>query len=193
MSAALPLVPLVRHKFSVEDYHRMGDAGVFAPGCRVELLHGEIINMTPIGSLHLRAVNSLSMFFAQGVGARLIVSTQNPISLPPDNEPQPDIVILQARADGYGESLPAADDVLLLIEVADSSVDSDRQVKVPLYASHGIPEVWLFDLKARRLEIYTKPKGRSYANQRQLGSRDSVKPTLFEVPDLHLGQIWPAS
>jgi Uma2 family endonuclease len=168
------VLQLPHYKFSVEDYHRMGDAGVFAPDCRVELIEGEVIRMAPIGSAHMSVVNTLSMFYAQAVGGGVIVSTQNPISLFPDSEPQPDVTILKQRADHYRGSLPSAADVLLLIEVADTTADDDRQAKVPLYAHHGIAEVWLFDLKARRLEVYTEPKGPSFASQRQFGPLDSV-------------------
>jgi len=185
-------MPLARHKLSVEDYHRMGEAGIFAPDSRVELIEGEVIDMAPIGSPHASIVSLLTMFFAREVGKAGIVFTQNPIRLPPDSEPQPDLAILKPRADHYRKSLPLASDVLLLIEVSDTTAALDRQVKVPLYARHGIPEVWLIDLQAERLEVYSVPQGRSYGGLRRLGRQDSVTPGLFQVPALRLEEIWPA-
>lgn len=188
MSAVLPLA---RHKLSVEDYHRMGEAGILGPDSRVELIEGELIDMAPIGSLHMSAVNTLSTFFVRGIGNAGIVSTQNSIRLSSDSEPQPDIAILRPRHDQYRAALPAAADVLLLIEVADTSAAYDGLVKLPLYASHGIPEVWLFDLKAGRLEVHSAPRAASYGNVRRFGRQDSVTPGLIQVPPLPLKEIWP--
>lgn len=184
-------MPLARHKLSVEDYHRMGEAGIFAPDSRVELIEGEVIDMAPIGSLHISVVNTLSMFFSRGIGDAGIVSTQNSISLLPHSEPQPDIAILKPRADRYRKSLPSASDVLLLIEVCDTTADYDRRIKLPLYADHGIPEVWLVDLKAEWLEVHSGPKGKTFGNVRRLGKHDSVTPESLQVPTLYLGEIWP--
>jgi Uma2 family endonuclease len=190
MSATMPLA---RHKLSVDDYHRMGEAGIFAPDSRVELIEGEIIDMAPIGSPHASVVSLLTTFFVRSLGQAGIVFTQNPIRLLPDSEPQPDITILRPRADHYRKALPVASDVLLLIEVSDTTVALDRQVKVPLYARHGIPEMWLVDLQAERLEVYSAPQGRSYSSLQRLGRQDSVTPGLVQVPTLDLGEIWPAS
>jgi Uma2 family endonuclease len=112
MSTPLTLSP---HKLSVEDYHQMGRAGILGEDSRVELIEGELIDMAPIGSLHVSVVSTLSMFFARQVGELAIVSTQNPVSLPPDSEPQPDIVLLRPRPDRYRSALPTAADVMLLI------------------------------------------------------------------------------
>ena len=124
-----------RHKLSVEDYHKLGDAGVLTEDSRVELVDGELIDMAPIGSLHASVVSTLSMFFARHVGDRAIVSTQNPVILPPDSEPQPDIALLKPSADRYRNALPTASDVLLIIEVADTTLDYDRTIKLPRYAA----------------------------------------------------------
>jgi Uma2 family endonuclease len=190
MSAVLPLK---RHKLSVEDYHRMGRAGVFAPGERVELIEGEVIDMAPINSAHAGVVSLLTTFFVRSLGEAGIVFTQNPIRLLPDSEPQPDISILKPRADYYRKSLPGASDVLLLIEVADTSTAYDRRIKLPLYASCSIPEYWLVDLKAERLEVHSSPKGKSFGSLRRLGKLDIATPALLPAISLHLKEIWPAA
>lgn len=190
MSAVLPLK---RHKLSVEDYHRMGDAGVLAPGARVELIDGEVIDMAPIKSQHASVVGVLSSFFFRNIGEAGTVFCQSPICLPPDSEPQPDIVVLKYRADYYRNYLPNASEVLLLIEVSDTTAAYDRRIKLPLYARHGIREVWIFDLKAERLEIHSDPKGKSYGSLERLGKRDKVSPRLIPGLILDLREIWVAS
>lgn len=185
------VLPLARHKLSVEDYHRMGEAGILGPDSRVELIEGELIDMAPIGSLHMSVVNTLSTFFVRGIADSAIVSTQNSVRLSSDSEPQPDIAVLKPRLDRYRSALPTAVDVLLLIEVADTSAAYDRPVKLPLYANHGIPEVWLFDLKAGRLEVHTEPKGNSYGKVQRFGKQDSVTPGLVQIVALSLKEIWP--
>jgi Uma2 family endonuclease len=184
------VLPLTRHKVSVEDYHRMGDAGVFAPDSRVELILGEMFDMARIDSVHASVVSRLSMFFSRSVGTAAWVSTQNPIRLLPDSEPQPDVAVLKPRADYYRNMLPVAADVLLLIEVADSSLEYDREVKLSLYASHGIPEVWLVDLRNQRVEVYTGPHGSDYANRRRLHRGEALIPQLVAVPPFDLSEIF---
>src|SRR5687767_3229793 len=112
---------LTRHKLSIHDYHQMGKAGILGENNRVELIDGELIDMAPIGSLHASVVSTLSMWFARNVGELAIVSTQNPIGLPPDNELQPDIALLRPRPDRYRDALPTAAEVMLLIEVSDKT------------------------------------------------------------------------
>jgi Uma2 family endonuclease len=189
MGAALPSQ---RHKISVEAYHQMGKAGILAENDRVELIDGDLINMAPIGSLHASVVNTLTEFFVRQAGAAGIVSVQNSVSLHPDSEPQPDVMVLKNRADRYRDALPTAEDVLLLIEVADTTADYDRAVKVPLYARHGIGEVWLADLGARQLEIYREPHPAGYRTLLRRGAEDRVAPNLLPSAALPLSEIWPA-
>jgi Uma2 family endonuclease len=186
------VLQLARHKLSVDDYHRMGEAGIFAAGERVELIEGEVIDMAPIGSLHVSVVNTLNSFFVRALDDSGIVSIQNSVRLSRESEPQPDVVILKPRADRYRSALPAAADVLLLVEVADSSAAYDGRIKLPLYARHGIAEVWLFDLSAEALDVYTSPNSGAYAERRRLGKQDSVTPSLVHIPALALKEIWPA-
>ena len=154
---ALPHSGPQKHRLTVEEYHRIGEAGIFHEDMRIELIEGELIDMAPIGSLHVATVNDLVAQFSLAIAGVAIISVQNPILLAPSTEPQPDITLLRCRQDSYRSALPGAADILLLIEVTDSSASYDRQVKIPLYARHGIPEVWLVDLQQKRLETYRHP------------------------------------
>ena len=152
-------VNLVKHhNFTVSEFERMGETGVFAPEARVELIEGEIIEMSPTGSRHAACVNLLSRILNQQVSADAIVSTQNPIRLSDLSEPQPDVAILKFRDDYYREAHPGPEDVLLVIEVAETTVHYDRHTKMPLYARAGIPEALLFNLPDDRLEYFTQPE-----------------------------------
>jgi Uma2 family endonuclease len=182
---------LSRHKLSVEDYHQMGRAGILGEDSRVELIEGELIDMAPIGSLHASVVSTLSMFFARQVGELAIVSTQNPVSLPPDSEPQPDILLLKPRPDRYRNALPTAADVMLLIEVADTTFKYDREIKLPAYARHGIAEVWLIDLKGGTLEIYREPGSKGYRKLLRPDRSETIAPALISEARLPLTEIWP--
>ena len=153
---------LTRHRLSVADYYRMGEAGIFAPNARVELIEGEVIDMAPIGTRHGAAVKRLVALLTSALGARVIVAVQDPLRLSDLSEPEPDLMLLKPRDDFYAEAHPTAADVLLLIEVADTSARYDREIKLPLYARHGVPEVWIVDLEARLLRLYREPGGDAY-------------------------------
>jgi Uma2 family endonuclease len=151
-----------RFPITVEVYHFMAERGAFAPDERVELLDGEIREMSPIGSLHARCVNLLTEFLHRTFAGRYIVSAQNPIILDDLSEPQPDIALLERREDFYKSELPSARDVALVFEVADSSVTFDRYRKLPKYAEAGIPEAWLVDLESEHIEVHFQPKEDTY-------------------------------
>ena len=153
---------LPRHRLTVEDYHRMGEVGLLAPDVRTELINGEIIDMTPPGSRHSAIVTYLTHALTAAVGNAALVSVQSPLRLNRMNEPQPDLQLLRRRDDFYVKALPAGPDVLLAIEVADSSLRYDRQIKLPLYATHGIEEFWLVDLNAKELIRCRKPRNGRY-------------------------------
>ncbi len=155
---------LTRHRLTVADYYRMGEAGVFAPDARVELIEGEVIDMAPIGTRHASAVSRLTRAATAAVGTTAIVSVQNPLRLNDLSEPEPDLMLLEPRADFYGSAHPTAADVLLLIEVADTNARYDREIKLPLYARHGIPEVWIVDLDARLVRFFRAPAGDVFAD-----------------------------
>jgi Uma2 family endonuclease len=156
--------PEMKHRITVEAYHRMGEAGVLAPDARTELIEGEILDMAPIGSRHASVVNWLNRAFMSAVGERAIVQVQGPVRLGDLSEPEPDLALLKPRADYYRDALPGAADVLLIVEVADSTQRLDRRVKVPLYARHGIPEVWVIDLENALVHFHRRPGGGAYAD-----------------------------
>jgi Uma2 family endonuclease len=137
---------VLRRRFTVEQYHRMAEAGIFADGDRVELIEGEIIEMIPIGSRHAAWVDRLNDLLTSAIERRAIVRVQSPIWLGSHSEPQPDLAVLRRRADFYLDAHPQPGDVHLVIEVADTSADFDRTVKIPLYGRMGIPEAWLVDI-----------------------------------------------
>jgi Uma2 family endonuclease len=146
-----------RHSLTVEDYYRMAEVGILGPDDRVELIEGEIIDMPPPGELHAGTVSQLDHLLQRAVGDRAIVFVQNPAVLGRYSAPQPDIALLRSRADFYKSALPRSGDILLVIEVADTSLRYDRDVKVGLYARHTIPELWLVDVRGKRLTRYRDP------------------------------------
>ncbi|MCH8937662.1 MAG: Uma2 family endonuclease [Gemmatimonadetes bacterium] len=176
--------PLRTHNFTVDEYHRMGEAGVFHEDDRVELLDGQIVEMTPIGGLHVACVIRLTDLLSPVMGSGAVVSVQNPLVLADRSVPQSDIALLRRRADPSGAWLPSHADCLLVIEVADTSVEHDRDVKIPLYARAGIPEVWLVDLSASRIEVYRNPAGGSYAEVTSVSGGETLTPLL--LPDARL-------
>ncbi|MDQ6838884.1 MAG: Uma2 family endonuclease [Actinomycetota bacterium] len=159
------------YAFSVEEWHRMGDAGLFDEDARVELLDGEVVRMAPIGKLHLACVNRLNRLMVGAVGERAIVSVQNPVRLDDHSEPQPDLTLLHPRADDYAGATPGASDVFLIVEVADSSLAWDRDEKAPRYAAAGVPLCWVVDLIAGEVLVLsgTAPGGYRDAHRAQRG------------------------
>jgi Uma2 family endonuclease len=151
---------VTRRRFTVHEYHRMGEAGILHEDDRVELIEGEIVEMAAIGTRHFSCVNGLTRLLVRGVGDAAIVSVQNPVRLDEHTEPQPDLAVLRAR--DYRRSLPGPEDVLLLIEVSDTTLPYDRGVKLPLYARAVIQEVWIVDLSGGLIERYTDPSGKDY-------------------------------
>lgn len=155
-----------RHAYSVDDYYRMTEAGILRPGDRVELIEGEIIDRVPIGSRHAAAVKRIAHILRQTVGERAYLSVQDPVRLGRYSEPQPDIALLLPRTDFYAAAHPGPADVLLIVEVADSTLRFDRDIKLPLYARHDIPEVWLVDIENAQFTIHTGPQADGYAQTR---------------------------
>ena len=145
------------HPFTVDDYHRMTEAGILSADERTELIEGVVVTMSPIGAPHFVAVLLLDQLLRNAVGTRAVVSVQGPIRLPPRSEPQPDLALLHPPTGRYRAVLPGPADVFLLVEVSDSTLARDRDVKAPLYAAHGIPEYWLVDLEARHVLVHRDP------------------------------------
>lgn len=158
----MSLPEISRYYFSVAEFERMGEAGVFTKDARLELIEGEIIEISPIGSRHAACVNFLSRFLNRTVGDIALVSTQNPIRLNDFSEPEPDLALLRLRDDFYRNAHPAPADVFLIIEVADTTLAYDRQVKAPLYAKAGVAEVWIINLTDEQIEVYAKPVDGTY-------------------------------
>jgi Uma2 family endonuclease len=140
----------------------MAEAGILTEDDRVELIRGEIVEMTPIGRRHAACVDRLNEMFILRLAQATIVRVQNPVELDDNSEPQPDLVLLRRRADFYEAGHPQAEDILLLVEVADTTVETDRDVKILLYANSGIAEVWLVDINAQCLEVYRQPSEKGY-------------------------------
>ena len=175
---------IVKYRFTVDDYHRMAQAGILSEDDRVELIEGEIVMMSPIGSRHAACVRRLLHLFVHGVGDKAIVAVQDPICLEEHSEPQPDISLLKPRKDLYAHKHPGPEDVLLLVEVAEMSAGYDREVKVPLYARYGIKEVWLIDLEAEAVEVCRGPSAAGYQERVIMKRGDALSPGAF--PDITL-------
>ncbi len=163
-------------RFTVDDFHRMAETGILTEDDRVELLDGQVLEMAPIGPAHAGCVNRLTRLFTRLTAGSATVSVQNPVVLSARSEPQPDLAILRYREDGYAEAHPSPGDVLLVVEVADSSSQSDRAVKVPLYAAAGIGEVWLVDLDRRKIEICRDPTREGYRDVCTVGTVQTITP-----------------
>jgi len=182
-------IEAARKVFTVEEYYRMAEAGILKPDDRVELIDGEIVEMSPIGVRHAGCVNWANQALIAAFGGRAVVSVQNPVQLSDITEPQPDLALLRPRPDAYRGKKVETADALLVLEVADTTLAYDRNIKVPRYAAAGVPEVWIEDLEHDRLLVYRDPSGNSYRTARILGRDDSVSvgafpDVVFKVSDL---------
>lgn len=177
-----------RRRFTVTDYYKMAEAGIMLPSDRVELIHGEILKMSPIRSPHAGMVNRLNELLMAVLLGKATITIQNPLRINTYSEPEPDIVVARYRADSYTENHPTPEDVLLVIEVADSSLHYDRQVKVPLYAQAGIPEYWIVNIPERQVEVFRNPLKGKYAEKETLAPGDIAvcKAIQFELQVKHL-------
>lgn len=178
------------HRFSVDEYHKMGEAGILCEDDRVELIEGELIDMPPIGSNHAGEVIRLIALLSAALAGRALVSSQNPIRLGQHSEPQPDITILRRRGDFYRTAHPQPDDVLLVIEIADTTVRYDREVKIPLYARYGIPEVWLIDLQTSSVEVYLQPSSDGYRHVFRPAKDERLALSLLPDVSLAIADLW---
>ena len=178
-----------RRPISVLDYHKMVEAGVFNENDRVELIEGELIQMAPIGGPHLQLINLLNRILVLQVGEDAVVSPQNAVALEPDSEPEPDFVVLRPEC-LYRAEVPTAKDVLLIIEVSHSTLAYDRDVKIPLYAKHGIPEVWIFEPATRSVSIYREPAANSYRRLLTPDRSETISPSLLPNVQLRLRDLW---
>ena len=175
-------VDVVRRRFTVDEYLHMAEAGILTKRDRVELLDGEIVEMTPIGRSHAISVAALNRALVTGVGSHAVIWPQLTIRLSTRSAPEPDLAVLRRRS--YREAYPTSDDVLLIVEVSDSTLRRDRELKLPLYAAAGIPEYWIVDVQNETVEVYKDPAGPTFASVRQCRSGESFSPSAF--PDLRI-------
>ena len=188
MTMGAPL-SIPRRAISVREYHKMIDAGVFRDDDQIELIEGELIQMSPISGPHMQLVNILTRILVQQVGEAGVVSPQNPIALAPDSEPEPDFVILRPEC-LHRTDVPTAQDVLLVVEVSHSSLAYDRDVKIPLYAKHGIPEVWIFETTSRSVSIYRDPMRSNYQRLLTPDRTETISPALLPNVQIRLRDVW---
>ncbi|MEB3179886.1 MAG: Uma2 family endonuclease [Nostocaceae cyanobacterium] len=183
-------VQLLRRKFTVEQYHKMVDSGILKEDDRVELIRGEIIEMSPIGTKHAACVNRLNNLLYRKLGDRIILGVQNPVILSDTSEPQPDVTLLKHRDDFYESAHPQPQDIYLLIEVADTTVKYDKEVKIPLYTEHGIMEVWLVDINEESVEVYREPATDGYQNVRKFVGGESLSIGVFSDVNISVKEIF---
>lgn len=176
-----------RHRITVHDYHRMGEIGVFAPDARVELIEGEIIDMAPIGKDHQSIVDQLTRALVLVVA---IVRVQGSIRLSQWSEPGPDVVLLNPRSDFYRGEFALGTDTLLAIEVSDTTLKYDRDIKVPLYARHGVPEAWVVDVNGNALLVYTDLRDGKYERHAVLERPATVPVTHIPGITLDVGALF---
>ena len=189
-STAEDLTPIRRHRYTVADYYRMGEVGILAPEARVELIDGEVIELPPIGAPHASVVTEIQHILEHAVGDAAIVRVQNPVHLGRHDEPQPDLALVSPPASKYRLRHPRPGDILLLIEVADTTLRFDRDVKLGRYARVGIPEVWLLDLKARMLHRSRAPGAKGYRESEHLGDLSALPVPGLEATRLDLSELW---
>lgn len=180
--AALPY-----HRWSLAEYHQMAQIGLLDETDRVELIEGELIDMAPIGSKHAFRVDSIARALQLAAGKAFLVRVQNPILLGEHSEPQPDIAVVKDK--NYSAAHPCAEDVLVIVEVSDTTLAYDRDVKLSLYARHGIPEVWLLDVNAGELTVYREPAEGQYRLIRKPTTAEVVSPTLVAGVAISLAQV----
>jgi Uma2 family endonuclease len=168
-----------QHRFNVKEYYRMAETGVFPPNARVELLDGRIIDMSPIGPFHGDVTTYLTEIFAAASKGRWRTRVQNPVRLDEHSEPQPDLVLAKPMADAYRRRHPGPEDVYLLIEVSDTTLEADQEEKLPAYGRAGVAEVWIVNLNELTVEIYREPTFTGYGSKTVLRAGDLAKPLAF--------------
>jgi len=169
------MIGVAKRLIDVEEYYKMAEAGILKPTDKVELINGEIVEMSPVGSKHASTVNRLVRILNEILKGEATISPQNPVRLGDSNEPEPDIAVLKYRSDDYSESHPSASDVFALIEVSDTTYDFDKEVKAALYAKNRISEYWIIDINRKRIEVYTLSDGEEYLKKNVWGATDKIK------------------
>ena len=178
---------VTRRLFTADEFHKMAEAGILHEDDRIELIEGELIEMAAIGTRHFTCVNMLNRLLVRSVGDEAIVSVQNPVRLSEKLEPQPDLVVL--KNNDYREALPGTEDVLLLIEVSDSTLRYDRETKLPLYAGSGVREAWIMDLQNGAMERHTEPSEGGYGLVRRVSRKEILSSEALPELALRLEDI----
>jgi len=178
-------VELTRRRFTVAEYMRMAEVGLLDEDSRIELIRGEIVEMSPINVLHALCVNRLTMLLSAKLTGRVIVSVQNPLQIDEYSIPQPDIALWKLPFENYANRLPGPPDVLLVIEVADSSIQYDRKTKTKLYGAAGITDYWIVNLAERQIEVYREPQTDGYRVTTRYKPGETLSPLAFA--DVNLG------
>ncbi|MBV8856901.1 MAG: Uma2 family endonuclease [Acidobacteria bacterium] len=184
MSAALD-----RYSFTAEEFERMGEAGILRQDARLELIEGEIYEMSPIGNAHAACVKHLNRLLQRLFDGVHTIGVQDPVRLSDFSEPQPDISLLRWRDDDYREGHPAPTDILLLIEVADTTVVKDKAVKIPLYARSGVPEAWVVNIDDEVVEVYSAPTQGSYRRVEVFGRGEEARSHTLEGLTVNVSEL----
>jgi Uma2 family endonuclease len=182
---------LTRHTFTTADYDRMIAAGIFGEDDRLELIEGEIVEMSPISSRHAACAKRLNSLLGHSLGDAATIGIQDPVHIGERSEPQPDISVLRPSPNFYASAHPTADDIFLLIEVAESSVGIDRRVKVPLYGRHTVLEFWLVDVDDSLVTVYREPTPNGYASVRVARRGEALTMLAFPGKELAVDEILP--
>lgn len=189
-----------RTRISVDRYQKMVAAGVLTKYDRIELIDGEMIDMAPIGSQHASLSARLTKLFVLAVGDEATVFTAGPVNLGDFSEPQPDVMVLRPRADDYAGQIPTQSDVLLIVEISDSSLAYDQGTKRALYARHGVVEYWIVDVEGRRIQVHREPTRAGYAQIREVGAArvageiggaDRIAPLALPDVEVVVGKLFP--
>ena len=181
---------LSRRRFSVDDYETMFEIGILTEDDRVELIDGEIVEMPPIGSLHASHVDKMAALLRRLEPSQALLRVQSPVALRPDSQPEPDISLLKPRDDYYRDAHPTPEDIILIVEVAETTAEFDRETKVPLYARHGVAATWLVDLEHGRLELYEEPVDGEYTLIRRPPAATEIHPPGLEDVSFPAGECF---
>ena len=191
MSDVLATVDVRRRRFTVEEYDRMAEVGIFGPEDRVELIEGDIVQMSPIGIRHAACVTALNRRLMSAAGDSTVLLPQDPVRLFSDTEPQPDVVLLRPPEALYWQRKAGPADPMLVVEVADTSYRFDRYVKVPIYARAGIPEAWIVDLTRELVEVFRDPRGDGYASITRVERGANVAPAALPGAAIAVSEVLP--
>jgi Uma2 family endonuclease len=189
MIALAPTITLPRHQFTVTDYHKMIESGILGEDDPIELIYGELIKMSPMNAKHASLIGHLLGLLHERLGRKVFITSQTPLRAATNSEPEPDIMVLKSRPDRYRTALPQAEDVLLIIEVSDTTLTYDRDVKAPLYASAGLSEYWLINLNENCIEVFREPTPNGYRQQTKFWRADTLSLLAFPEVAITAGEI----